>query len=43
MMPFRLIVQARWGALRALLVLKEYRSAYEALVEALSRGDGLGM
>lgn len=38
----RITSQARWGALRALLVLKDYRTAYESLVEALSRGDSLG-
>jgi hypothetical protein len=34
--------QARWAALRSLLVLKDAEPAYEALVEALMRGDGLG-
>uniref|UniRef100_A0A7S1FXL6 Peptidase M41 domain-containing protein n=2 Tax=Corethron hystrix TaxID=216773 RepID=A0A7S1FXL6_9STRA len=34
--------QARWGAMQAVLLLEAFRPSYDALVDALERGGGLG-
>jgi anti-sigma28 factor (negative regulator of flagellin synthesis) len=38
----RIQAKARWAATQALLLIKEHRASYDALVEALSNGAGVG-
>jgi len=34
--------QARWGALQAVLIIREYKECYDALLDAMERGGTLG-
>ena len=38
----RIQVQARWAAMQAILLIREHQASFDALVEALERGAGVG-